>query len=88
MGVHCDVIAPSLVPTAPGDRVKTDKRDSRRLVRLYRAGELVAIRVPTPEEEAVREACRARADLVADRRRARQRLGSFLLPPRPRLARR
>jgi transposase len=79
MGVHCDVIAPSLVPTAPGDRVKTDKRDSRRLVRLLRAGELVAIRVPTPAEEAVRDLCRARADLVADRRRARQRLGSFLL---------
>ncbi len=79
MGVHCDVIAPSLIPTAPGDRVKTDKRDSRRLVRLSRAGELVAIRVPTPEEEAVRDLCRARADLVADRRRARQRLGSFLL---------
>jgi len=66
-------------PRAPGDRVKTDKRDSRRLVRLYRAGELVAVRVPTPEEEAVRDLCRARADLVADRRRARQRLGSFLL---------
>ncbi len=78
MGVHCDVIAPSLIPKAPGDRVKTDKRDSRRLVRLYRAGELTAIRVPTPAEEAVRDLLLARADLVADRRRARQRLGSFL----------
>jgi transposase len=60
MGVHCDVIAPSLIPTAPGDKVTTDKRDSRRLVRLYRAGELVALRVPTPEEEAARDLPRPR----------------------------
>ena len=52
MGVGCEVIAPSLIPTAPGDRVKTDKRDCRRLARLYRAGELVAIRIPTVAEEA------------------------------------
>ena len=75
----CEVIAPSLIPTAPGDRVKTDKRDCRRLARLYRAGELVAIRVPTVAEEAVRDLCRARADMVIDRTRARPRLGKFLL---------
>jgi hypothetical protein len=46
MGVACEVIAPSLIPMAPGDRVKTDKRDARRLARLHRAGELVAIAVP------------------------------------------
>jgi transposase len=46
MGVRCEVIAPSLIPKAPGDRVKTDKRDCRRLARLHRAGELVAIRIP------------------------------------------
>ena len=51
--VRCDVIAPSLIPTAPGDRVKTDKRDCRRLARLHRAGELVAIRVPTVAEVSV-----------------------------------
>ena len=67
LGVSCEVIAPSLIPTAPGDRVKTDKRDCRRLARLYRAGELVAIRVPTVAEEAVRDLCRARADMVIDR---------------------
>jgi transposase len=61
MGVACEVIAPSLIPTAPGDRVKTDRRDCKRLPRLPRAGELVAIRVPTPAEEAVRDLCRARA---------------------------
>jgi transposase len=79
MGVACEVIAPSLIPTAPGDRVKTDRRDCRRLARLFRAGELVAIRVPTPAEEAVRDLCRARADLVDDRVRTRHRLSKFLL---------
>jgi transposase len=79
LGVHCQVIAPSLIPTAPGDRVKTDKRDSRRLVRLFRAGELVAIRIPTVAEQAVRDLCRARADMVIDQTRARHRLGKFLL---------
>lgn len=79
MGVSCEVIAPSLIPTAPGDRVKTDARDCRRLARLHRAGELVAIRIPTPTEEAVRDLCRTRADMVADRTRARHRLSKFLL---------
>jgi transposase len=79
LGVACQVIAPSLIPTAPGDRVKTDKRDCRRLARLSRAGELVAIRVPTVAEEAVRDLCRARADMVIDQTRARHRLGKFLL---------
>ena len=79
MGVRCEVIAPSLIPEAPGDRVKTDRRDCRRLARLHRAGELVAIRVPTPAEEAVRDLCRARADMVDDRTRTRHRLSKFLL---------
>src|SRR5438270_2598362 len=77
--VRCDVVAPSLIPRAPGDRVKTDRRDARRLARLHRAGELVAIRIPTAEEEAVRDLCRARADVVIDLDRARRRLGAFLL---------
>jgi transposase len=68
--VNRRVVAPSLIPKAPGDKVKTDKRDCRRLARLYRAGELVAIRVPTIQEEAVRDLCRARADMVADPTRA------------------
>ena len=79
MHVRCEVIAPSLIPKAPGDKVKTDRRDCRRLARLHRAGELVAIRIPTPAEEAVRDLCRARADLVEDRTRARHRLSKFLL---------
>ena len=79
LGVVCQVIAPSLIPTAPGDRVKTDKRDCRRLARLHRAGQLVAVRVPTVAEEAVRDLCRARGDMVVDRTRARHRLRKFLL---------
>jgi transposase len=79
MDVVCDVIAPALVPRAPGDRVKTDRRDCRRLARLHRAGELVAIRVPTEAEEAVRDLCRARAAVVGDRTRIRHRLSKFLL---------
>jgi transposase len=78
-GVACQVIAPSLIPRAAGDKIKTDRRDCRRLARLHRAGELVAIRIPTPQEEAVRDLCRARADLVDDRSRARRRLQAFLL---------
>ena len=79
MGVACEVIAPSLIPKAPGDKVKTDKRDCRRLARLHRAGELVAIGVPNPLEEAVRDLCRTRGDMVEDLTRARNRLSKFLL---------
>jgi transposase len=79
MRVACEVVAPSLVPVAPGEKVKTDRRDARRLVRLYRAGELVTVRVPTREEEGCRDLCRLRGAAVFDRGRARQRLGSFLL---------
>ncbi len=82
MGIRCQVIAPSLIPRSAGDRVKTDKRDCRKLARLHRAGELVAIRVPSREEEAVRDLCRARADMVEDLDRARKRLGAFPAPPR------
>jgi len=79
MGVACEVIAPSMIPKAPGDKVKTDSRDCRRLARLHRAGELVAIRVPSPLEEAVRDLCRTRGDMVEDLTRARNRLTKFLL---------
>lgn len=79
IGVRCEVVAPSLIPVAPSDRVKTDRRDARRLARLYRAGQLVAVNVPSPAEEAVRDLCRARADMVIDRVRAQHRLDRFLL---------
>ncbi len=79
LGVRCEVIAPALIPRAAGDRVKTDTRDARRLARLHRMGELVAIRVPSEAEEGVRDLLRAREDLIIDRRRARQRLSAMLL---------
>jgi transposase len=79
LGVDTVVVAPSLIPRAPGDRVKTDRRDAVNLARLHRAGQLVAIAAPSPAEEAVRDLCRARGDLVADLTRARHRLGAFLL---------
>jgi transposase len=79
MGVACQVIAPSLIPRTAADRVKTDRRDCRNLARLHRAGQLVAIRVPNRHEEAIRDLCRARADMVEDLDRARKRLGAFLL---------
>jgi transposase len=63
LGVACEVIAPSLIPKRSGVRVKTDRSDARNLARLHRAGELVAVRVPTPAEEALRDLVRAREDL-------------------------
>ncbi len=79
LGVANQVIAPSLIPKGSGDRVKTDRRDAARLTRLLRAGELTAIRVPSPGEEAVRDLIRVRADLMLDLRRTKQRLGALLL---------
>lgn len=79
MGLRCDVVAPSLVPKGPGDKVKTDRRDARRLAGLHRAGELTAIGVPSRAQEAVRDLCRTRADMVQDLTRARNRLTKFLL---------
>jgi len=79
LGVACDVVAPSLIPRRAGDRVKTDKRDASRLARLHRAGELTAIRVPSPAEEAVRDLVRARAALLAGRKRARKRITAMLM---------
>jgi hypothetical protein len=83
MGGRCDVVAPSLVPKGRGDRVKTDQGDARRLAGLHRAGELTAIAVPSPAQEAVRDLCRTRGDMVADWARARNRLTKFLLRHSP-----
>jgi transposase len=77
--VSCQVIAPALVPRKPGERVKTNRRDARKLVELLRAGLLTAVRPPTPAEEAVRDLCRARDDAREDLQRARHRLGKLLL---------
>lgn len=78
-GIACAVAAPSKIPRAPGDRVKTDRRDAERLARLLRLGELVAVRVPSPDEEAARDLVRAREDARGDLMRARHRLSKLLL---------
>ena len=73
LGVPCEVIAPSLIPRRSGAHVKTDRIDARNLARLDRAGELTAVRVPSPAEEALRDLVRTREDLKSDQRIARQR---------------
>src|SRR5665648_356844 len=78
-GVPCLVAAPSRIPRAPGDRVKTDRRDAVRLARLLRLEELVAVRVPGLAEEAARDLVRAREDARGDLMRARHRLSKLLL---------
>lgn len=78
-GIGCEVVAPSLIPVRPGDRVKTDRRDARQLAQLLAGGLLQFVWVPSIEVEALRDLVRAREDVRADRMRARQRLGSFLL---------
>ena len=77
--VSCDVVAPALIPRKPGDRVKTNRRDARKLVELGRAGLLTAVQPPTPEDEAVRDLARARDDAREDLQRCRHRLGKLLL---------
>jgi len=79
LDVPCLVAAPSLIPKRPGSPFKTDPRDACSLARLLRAGELTAVYIPEPTDEAIRDLCRARTDAVDDLRRCRQRLKSFLL---------
>lgn len=79
LGVNCEVIAPSLVPTKAGDRVKTDRRDAEKLARCHRAGELTAVWVPDASHEALRDLVRAREAAKKDQLKARHRLGKFLL---------
>ncbi len=79
LGVACDVVAPSLVPAKPGDRVKTDRRDATKLARSLRAGDLTAVWVPDAAHEALRDLVRAREAAKKDQLRARHRLAKFLL---------
>ncbi len=78
-GHVCVVVAPSMIPKRPGDKVKTDKRDAVQLARLFRAGELTPVYVPDREDEAIRDLSRAREDAMIIQKSARQRLKSFLL---------
>jgi len=79
MGVQCVVAAPSQIPHRPGDRVKTDRRDALMLARTLRNGDISAVRVPSREDEPVRDYLRMLEDMKADLRKAKQRLLSFLL---------
>ncbi len=79
LGHKCIVVAPSLIPKRPGDRVKTNRRDAIQLAKLLRAGELTAVWVPDETHEAIRELVRAREAAVDDLRRKRQSISSMML---------
>ena len=79
LGVACVVVAPSLIPVKPGERVKTDRRDARKLATLLQAGMLTEVHPPSLEEEALRDLARAREDAKQDLMRARHRLSKMLL---------
>src|SRR5205809_7497816 len=78
-GLTCFVVAPSLIPRKPGDRVKTDKRDAVTLARLARSGDLTPVYVPAVSDEAIRDLARAREDALRDLNAARFRLKALLL---------
>ncbi|MBC8206463.1 MAG: transposase [Kiritimatiellales bacterium] len=65
LGFECIVVAPSKIPSQSGDRVKTDRRDARKLARLFRDGELAGIHIPSVEDEVIRDVCRGRTDAVS-----------------------
>ena len=79
LGIDCAVVAPSLVPKKPGDRVKTDRRDALKLARCHRSGDLTAVWVPDEDSEALRDLVRQREAAKQDQLRARHRLTKFLL---------
>jgi transposase len=78
-GHICWVVAPSLIPKKPGDRVKTNRRDAIQLARLMRSGDLTPVHVPQVEDKAIRDLCRARADAIRALQAAKFRLQAFLL---------
>jgi transposase len=79
LNIACLVVAPSLIPKRPGERVKTDRRDALKLARLLRSGDLTPVWVPDEAHEALRNLVRARADAKADQLRAKHRLSKLLL---------
>ena len=78
-GFACQVVAPSLIPKKPGDQVKTDRRDAIDLARLLRSGDLTPVYVPTVDDEALRDLCRARDAARLTMKNAKLRLKAFLL---------
>jgi transposase len=79
LGIECKVVAPSLIPRKPGERIKTDRRDAIKLATLLRGEQLTEVRPPTEEEETVRDLCRAREALQKDLMRCRHRVVKMLL---------
>src|SRR5437764_2487573 len=79
LGFECVVVAPSLIPKRPGDKVKTNRRDAVSLAKLLRAGELTAVWVPDRHHEAMRDLTRAREAAMMDLRSKRQQVSAFLL---------
>jgi transposase len=78
LGHQCTVVATSMIPRKPGERIKTDRRDSQKLAILHRSGDLTAVWVPDPTHEALRDLVRARIDASMHLMRARQQLLAFL----------
>src|ERR671922_1896031 len=78
-GQVCWVVAPSLIPKKPGDRVKTNRRDALKLARLMRSGDLTPVYVPQVADEAIRDLCRAREDVIRELKAAKFRLKALLL---------
>lgn len=79
LGQDCQVVAPSLIPRKPGERIKTDRRDARKLARLLRSGDLTGVWVPGEEQEAMRDLTRSRSDFKIQERKAKQQLSSYVL---------
>ena len=79
LGQDCQVVAPSLIPKKPGERIKTDRRDAGKLAQSLRSGDLTAVWVPDEEQEAMRDLTRARDDMKSQERKARQQLNAYVL---------
>jgi transposase len=79
LGHDCQVVAPSLIPKKPGERIKTDRRDACKLAGTLRSGDLTAVWVPDEEQEAMRDLTRARDDMKGQERKARQQLNAYVL---------
>lgn len=78
-GIDCIIVAPSQLPTRPGERVKTDRLDAQRLARALRNGDVAAVHVSDEDTEAMKDLSRAREDALEAKQRARQQLSGFLL---------
>ena len=79
LGARCLVVAPSLIPKKPGERIKTDRRDAKKLAEYLRNGQLTEVKPPSLEQEAARDLVRCREDLIEDLARIRHRIAKMML---------